>query len=182
MKKGSTTLTENKCPRAQLAGGPTLNHQPPHALTFDGRPWSHVVLFLHPVDRDAPAILQQGFNIAHPKEANTTTETQFTHLNVARVSGIRASGSLVIGVSLLRTVKWGRQSLRHDLLGLDLVRDISLWVLLYLATGGPGLARRRKKKFDLLIHTSLKVSRTRVMPRTTRYQRHIDDSTQHRQL
>jgi hypothetical protein len=51
---------------------------------------------------------------------------QLAYLNVARVSGIRASGPLVIGVSLLRVVKWRRQSLRDDLLDLDLVSDISL--------------------------------------------------------
>jgi hypothetical protein len=151
------------------------------ARTFNGRPWRHVVLFLHPVDRDAPAILQQGFNTAQPEGA-IKQPTRSTHLNVARVSGIRASGPLVIGVSLLGTIKRGRQSLRHDLFGLDLVRDISLWVLLFLATGGSGLARRRRKKINLLIHTSLEVSCTRVMPRTTRYQRHIDNSTKHPQL
>jgi hypothetical protein len=50
----------------------------------------------------------------------------------------------------------------------------------YLATEvGPS---SKGKKIDLLIHTSLKISCTRVMARTTRYQRHIDNSTKHRQL
>ena len=53
--------------------------------------------------------------------------TQLTYLNVARVSRIRASEPLVIGVSLLRIEKWCRQSLRHNLLDLDLVGDIPLW-------------------------------------------------------
>jgi hypothetical protein len=32
------------------------------ARTFNGRPWGHVVLLLHPVDRDAPAILNKVLN------------------------------------------------------------------------------------------------------------------------
>ena len=54
-------------------------------------------------------------------------------------------------------------------------------VLLYLATGGRAWLEGRKK-IDLLIHTSLKISCTRVMARATRYQRHIDNSTKHCQL
>ena len=55
-----------------------------------------------------------------------TTPIHPTYLNVARVSRIGASGPLVIGVSRLRIVEWRRQSLRDDLLDLDLVGDISL--------------------------------------------------------
>jgi hypothetical protein len=52
-------------------------------------------------------------------------------------------------------------------------------VFLYLA---PVEARTPKKNSDLLIHTSFKISRTRIMARTTRYQRHIDNAAKHRQL
>jgi hypothetical protein len=114
------------------------------ARTFNGRSWRHVVLLLHPVDRNASAILQQGREFNTAPEGAQNSRTQFTHLNVTRVSGIQASGPLVIGVSLLRMVKWGRQSLRHDLFGLDLVRDISLCIAI-LSYGGSGLARREKK-------------------------------------
>src|SRR5260221_1460924 len=64
----------------------------------------------------------QCYNQQPTKEPRPET----TYLNVARVPGIRASGHLVIGISLLRTVQWCRQGLRHDLFSLDLIRDISL--------------------------------------------------------
>ena len=55
-----------------------------------------------------------------------TNSPKTTYLNVARVSGIWASGLLVIGISLLRTVQRCRQGLGHDLFSFDLVRDVSL--------------------------------------------------------
>lgn len=47
---------------------------------------------------------------------------------------------------------------------------------------GGNVPNVKRNVSDLLVHASLAVSCARVMARTTRYQRYIDDSAEHRQL
>ena len=74
--------------------------------TLDGRPWGHVILFLHPVDRDTSAIL---YNQSHREDQQGGRNP--THLNVAGISRIWASGCLVTRIPRLRIVERRRKSL-----------------------------------------------------------------------
>src|SRR6266849_585117 len=131
------------------------------ARTFNGRPWRHVVLFLHPVDRNASAILQQGFNIA-PEGAQISRVHAPERNSCIGDSAVWAPRhwSIVAEDSKMGSSKPPTQSVRSR----PRSRHFPV-VFLYLATGSD-LARRMKKKIDLLIHTSLKISCTRVMART----------------
>ena len=80
----------------------------------------------------APASSRSGYfrdTTATTKKSSPRTQqagSKPTHLNVASVSRIWASGSLITRISRLRIVERRREGFRHYLLGFHLIGDIPL--------------------------------------------------------